>query len=299
MDKVDKLLKALDKVIKEEEDDLKEELEEFEGVDIVVKSINDYEKKISKLLRKQKKHFIKGINEYVAKDVALKDLVNYVMQDLTAADTFMEDMEGITMEFLELTIKELCTMLMEAIDKDVQFEVFSERTTDWIKSWSKDLADLMKLNTHESIEKVLNEALENGEGIPKIIDKLKELPDFNRNRAKATAITEMLTAHSRSQWESYMQSPAVTEKTWKHSGGKGIKPREDHVALDGTSVAVDKEFSVGGESAQYPRDPNLTAKQRVNCHCAMGPKVDQSIIKLSKEEKLKLREEALKEMGAL
>jgi hypothetical protein len=299
MDKVSRLLKALDKVIKEEEEDLKEELEEFEGVDTVIQSINAYEKKIAKLLRKQKKHFVKGIDEYVAKDVALKDLVNYVMQDLTAADTFMEDMEGITTEFLEATIKELCTMLMDSIDKDVQFEVFSGRTTEWVKSWSKDLAELMKLNTHTAIEEILNQALEDGEGIPKIIDKLKELPEFNRNRAKTTAITETLTAHSRSLWESFMQSPCVTEKTWKHSGGKGIKPRADHVSLDGTSVAVDKEFSVGGESAQYPRDPSLSAKQRVNCHCTMGPKIDQNIIKLSKEEKLKLREEALKEMGAI
>jgi hypothetical protein len=299
MDKITKLLRELDKVIKADDDDLKEELEEFEEVDTVVKSINDYEKKVAKVLRKQKKYFIKGINEYVSKDVALKELVNYVMQDLTASDTFLEDMEDVTRDFLELTIKELCIVLMANIDKDVPFEVFSERTTDWIKSWSKDLASLMKINTHESIEKILNEALESGEGIPKIVDKLKDLPAFDRNRAKTTAITEMLTAHSRSLWESFMQSPAVTEKTWKHSGEKGIKPRADHVSLNGTSVAVDKEFSVGGESAQYPRDPSLSAKQRVNCHCTMGPNIDQDIIKLSKEEKLKLREEALKEMGSL
>ena len=299
MDKVSKLLKAIDKIIKEEEIDLTEELAEFEGVDIVVKAIDDYEKKIAKLLRKQKKHFTSGINEYIAKDVSLKDLINYVMEDLTATDTFTDDMEGINNSFFNKIIKELCKELMNAIDKDVPFEIFSEKTTEWIKSWSKDLAKLMKLNTHESIGKILNDALENGEGIPKIVDKLKELPDFDRNRAKTTAITEMLTAHSRSQWESYMQSPVVTEKTWKHSGSKGIKPREDHVSLDGTSVAVDKTFTVGGESAQYPRDPSLSAKQRVNCHCVLGPKVDQDIIKLSKEEKQKLREEALKEMDAL
>lgn len=299
MDKVERLLKALDKVIKEEEDDLKDELEEFEGVDTVIKSINNYEKKIAKLLRKQKRYFIKGINEYISKDASLKDIINYVMQDLTAADTFVQDMEETTKGFLNKTISELCSMLMEAIDKDVMFEVFSEKTTEWIKSWSKDLAVLMKLNTHTAIENILNQALENGSGIPEIVEVLKDLPEFDRKRAKVTAITETLTAHSRSQWESYMQSPAVTEKTWKHSGGKGIEPREDHIALSGTSIAVDKEFTVGGELAQYPRDSSLSAKQRVNCHCTLGPKVDENIIGLSKEEKLKLREEALKEMGEL
>ena len=298
MDKINKLLKSLDKIIKEEEADLEEQLEDIEGLDVVIDSINKYEKKISKLLRKQKKHYIDGINEYISKDVALKDLINYVMQDLTATDTFMSSMSDTTSEFLEVTIKELCTMLMDTIDKDVQFEVFSQRTVDWIKSWSNELGELMNINTHKALEDLLNTALENGEGIPKIIDTLKDIPEFDRNRARVTAITEMLTAHSMSQWESYMQSPAVVGKTWKHSGGKGISPRADHTSLDGTTVNVDEAFSVGGEDAQFPRDTGLSAKQRVNCHCTLGPSVDESIIKLSKDEKLKLREEALKELEA-
>lgn len=299
MDKIDKLLKSLDKIIKEDEEDLKEELEDFEGVDNVVKAINIYEKKIAKLLKKQKKHYTKGIEEYVSKDVSLKDLFNYVMQDLTAADSFIEDMKDITMSFLETTISDLCSIIMDNIDKDVVFEVFSEKTTNWIQKWSEDLADIMNLNTHKAIESVLSNALEDGEGIPKIVEKLKELPEFDRNRAKTTAVTETLAAHSRSQWESYMQSPAVVEKVWKHSGSKGIDPREDHVALDGVCIKVDEAFTVGGEEAQHPRDTSLSAKQRVNCHCVLGPTVDENIIKLSKEEKLKLREEALKELGAL
>lgn len=298
MDKISSLIKSLNSIIKEDELSLEDELGEIEGLETVIDSINKYEKKVAKLLRKQKKHYTGGINEYVAKDVALKDLINYVMQDLTAADTFISDMAGITIEFLELTIKELCTIMMDTIDKDVQFEIFSQSTVDWINSWSYDLGKLMHINTTKALEILLNEALENGDGINKIVDTLKDFPEFDRHRAKVTAITEMLTAHSRSLWESYMQSPAVTGKTWKHSGGKGIEPRADHVALDGTTINVDEAFTVGGEEAQFPRDTSLSAKQRVNCHCTLGPSVDQDIIKLSKEEKLKLREEALKELEA-
>lgn len=298
MDKITSLIKSLNSIIKEDEVSLEDEIGEIEGLETVIDSINKYEKKVAKLLRKQKKHYTSGINEYVAKDVALKDLINYVMQDLTASDTFINDMAGITIEFLELTIKELCTIMMDTIDKDVQFEIFSQSTVDWINSWSYDLGELMHINTTKALEILLNEALENGEGINKIVDTLKDFPEFDRHRAKVTAITEMLTAHSRSLWESYMQSPAVTGKTWKHSGGKGIEPRADHVALDGTTINVDETFTVGGEEAQFPRDTSLSAKQRVNCHCTLGPSVDQDIIKLSKEEKLKLREEALKELEA-
>lgn len=294
--KIDRLLKALDKVIKEDEADLTNELEEFDGVDTVVDYINKYETKIAKLLRKQKKHFSDGINEFISKDVALKDLINYVMQDLTATDTFVSDMEGITSEFLEKSITELCTMLMDSIDKDVQFEVASQKTLDWIASWSQSLGELMNLTTYSSLENLLNNAIDEGEGMSKIIDDLKDLSEFNRDRAKTTAITEILTAHSRSLWESYMQSPAVVEKTWKHSGSKGNDSRKEHVALDGVSIPVDEKFDVGDDKGLYPRDTSLSAKQRIKCHCTLGPKTDENIIKLSKEEKLKLREEALKEM---
>lgn len=298
MDKVNNLIKSLNSIIKEDEISLEDEIGEIEGLETVIDSINKYEKKVAKLLRKQKKHYISGINEYVAKDVALKDLINYVMQDLTAADTFIADMSDITIEFLELTIKELCTIMMDTIDKDVQFEIFSQSTVDWINNWSYELSELMNINTSKALENLLNQALENGEGINKIVDTLKDFPEFDRHRAKVTAITEMLTAHSRSLWESYMQSPAVTGKTWKHSGGTAIEPRVDHVALDGTTVNIDEAFIVGGEEAQFPRDTSLSAKQRVNCHCTLGPSVDKDIIKLSKEEKLKLREQALKELEA-
>lgn len=43
---------------------------------------------------------------------------------------------------------------------------------------------------------------------------------FERNRARATARTEVLTASSQANWESFMQSPAVEGKEWKQSGAK-------------------------------------------------------------------------------
>lgn len=213
MDKINNLIKSLNFIIKEDEANLEEEIGEIEELETVIDSINKYEKKLAKLFRKQKKHYIDGINEYIAKDVALKDLINYVMQDLTAADTFINSMSDITIEFLQITIKELCTIMMDTIDKDVQFEVFSQRTIDWISNWAFQLGQLMQINTSKALETLLNNALENGEGINKIVEELKELPEFDRRRAKVTAVTEMLTAHSRSLWESYSQSPAVTGKT--------------------------------------------------------------------------------------
>ena len=293
MDKLGRLLKAIDLIVKEEADELEEKIAEFPAVDATLTAIEVYEKKVANLLRRQKKHFIDGINKFIAKENTLGEILNHVTQNLFASDEFTQEMGEETATFLESTISELTSAIMESIDDEVSFSTFSKRTVDWITTWSKDLAELMKISTHNEVEAALSLAIDNGEGIPDAIKRLKDLPSFNRNRARATAITEILTASSHSQYEAYKQSPAVTGKKWKHTGKKKNKPRQDHVKLNGTIVAIDDTFDVGGEEAQYPRDPSLSAKQRVFCHCTMGPEVDSKILALSKEEKGKLRDEAL------
>jgi uncharacterized protein with gpF-like domain len=298
--KIDRLLKSLNAIIKAEEEDeeITDVVPEFPGLDKVPKYIEDYEKKVAKLLRNQRKYFLNGVKDYVQKDITIEGLINYLSQNLFASDEFLADMENETKEFLTLTITELSTEIMDAIDKDVAFQVLSKKTTDWIDSWSKDLAELMELNTHQSLEDALKKVIEEGGSIADAEIAIKNLPKFDRKRARTTAITEILTASSRSQWESYSQSPAVTKKKWKHSGSKKNNPRKEHEDLDGTEVKVDDPFDVNGNEADYPRDPSLPASERVNCHCAMGPVVDPDIIGLSKEEKEQLREEALKEMNS-
>ncbi|APJ11158.1 hypothetical protein BSL056_09400 [Bacillus safensis] len=73
--------------------------------------------------------------------------------------------------------------------------------------------------------------------------ELKDLPEFSRKRAR---VTEVLTASSVAQHESYVQSPAITGKKWKHSGGKKNQSRESHVQLDGTIIPLDEEFEIPG-----------------------------------------------------
>ncbi|BDG48785.1 phage minor head protein [Parageobacillus sp. KH3-4] len=306
MSKVEQLLQSLNAFIQkaEEEDDekLTDVVPDFPGLEILPKIVEDYEKKIAKLLRNQRKLYLKEMKAFVSKDdkPTLEAILQYFTNNLFATDEFAEEFGEVTAEFLQLTIEELCKKLMESIDPDIPFVETSTQTTNWVKDWSTKLADLMQLNTHKAIEKVLTDAIENGDSIQDVELKMKDLPEFDRKRARTTAITEILTASSRAQWESYMQSPAVVKKKWKHSGSKKNQPRENHVAMDGVEVGVDEEFKIegSGETCQYPRDPSLSAKERVNCHCTMGPVVDESILGLSQEEKEQLRQEALKELNS-
>lgn len=296
MEKVNKLLQSIALVIKADDDELKDLIENFPEVDQLMKYVEKYEKKIAKLLKAQKKHFIDKVESLVAKDendITVLALLQMLMSEFFETDDFEQDMTEASQSFFNESVSTLVASIMDMIDKDIQFEILSQRTLDWIESWSADLASLMKLSSHEAIETIFAESIEAGEGIPKIVSKLKELPEFDRARARKTAITEVLTASSVSQHEAYTQSPAVTGKTWLHSGSRKNSPRPHHVDLSGTTIAMDEKFDVGGHAADYPRDTSLPAKERVYCHCALSPSVDENILGLTKEEKEEIRRSVL------
>lgn len=306
MQKIDKLLISLNEWIeKADTDDFTDSLPaDLEVLDMLPGYVEDFEKEIAKLLRKQKKYFIDGIKNYTKKDavekgIKIKDIINFVTGSLFGADTFAKSLSKAARKFLDYTMKDMTTAFMNAIDPDIQFNIFSKRTTKWIDSWSDELGKIMKINSHKAVERVLNEGLEKGKGIKEIARELEKLPQFDRLRARRTAQTEVLAACSASQYESYLQSPAVTGKKWRHSGSKGIDPRENHVAYDGTIVPVEEPFVLpdSGEECMFPRDSSLSAKERVECHCVMSPAVDNDILGLSEEEKQKIREETLKELS--
>ncbi|MBU0444400.1 phage minor head protein [Bacillus amyloliquefaciens] len=293
MNKTDKLLESLNVFIQKAEESEREKLVEsvpdFPGLSKIPGFVEEYEKGIARLLRRQRKKFLDGLKGFVSKDSkeTLEAILVFFTQNLFAEDDFEVEFQELTEGFLQQTIEELAEVIMDSIDPEVPFQVLSNRTINWIKDWSKKLARIMKLNTHEAVENVLTDAIENGTSIQDIELTLKDLPQFDRKRARTTAITEVLAASSAAQQEAYSQSPAVIAKKWRHSRGKKNNPRENHMSLDGTVVGVDEEFTIpsSGETCVYPRDSKLSAKERVNCHCVIGPVVDQRILGLSSEKK--------------
>lgn len=299
MDRLERLFKAINSIVKEEADELKDEIADFPALDATLTAIETYEVKVAGLFRRQKKHFIDGLKTLIAKDeFEHMTKVADLMVKLYEADDFADSMADYTEDFLLDVIEEIVAEIMKSIDEDVAFNTLSSKATTWINEWSKDLAEMMKLTTHSEIEKVISTVIETGESIDKAIKRLRELPEFDRARARTTAITEVLRANSVAAHEAYVQSPAVIQKVWKHSGSKKNKPRQAHVNLSGTVIGIDEKFDVNGQQALYPRDKDLPAEEVINCHCVLGPVVDPAILGLSKEEKQRLRDLAIAEYEA-
>lgn len=108
----------------------------------------------------------------------------------------------------------------------------------------------------------------------------------------------MLRANSVSAQEAYIQSPAVSEKKWRHTGARKNNPRKNHVDMDGQIVPVNETFELIGTDGvtyypMYPRDTILPPSESVNCHCIHQPIVDKEIIGLSIEEREKLQKNCI------
>ena len=298
---VTKLLKAINLIAKDDDDELADAIKEYDEIDYLIKQVNAFEKDIYKLFKAQKKYYVDAAEGFVSKaeltDTKMMDFYNYMKQDLFAADEFAKAMGTRTATMLGDTIEVVTSKVMDMLDKDVSFNTLSGRTKAWIENWSEDLASLMQLNTHVALEAALTDVINEGKGIPDAVKVIKDLPGFTRDRARTTAITEILTANSASQQEAYMQSPAVTKKKWRHSGPKKIKPRKAHVELSGTEVDTEDAFNVNGYGGDYPRDPRLPAKERINCHCVLQPVVDRKILGLPAVDKEAIRAAAMKEFN--
>lgn len=289
---IETLVKNIDLLIKADEKELKQDLKQYIALDYTLKRIEELEELTYKLLQEQLKHYIKGATKFISK-ASVKDIINYVKQDLFASDDFVKKYGKEFKKFLNITTKELTNAYLKSIDKELFFKFFTSRTTEWINSWSIELAELIHVTSIKELNKIFKVGLEDGIGIKEIANNLRNSYGFSRTRAKRIALTEVLTAHSHAAFESAIQNPSVDRVMWRHSGARGIKPRPNHVALDGKTIKKGELFDLGTEMAQYPRDTNLSAKERVNCHCLLQQVVNDDILGLTLEERQALQNESI------
>lgn len=98
-----------------------------------------------------------------------------------------------------------------------------------------------------------------------------------RSRAMTVAYTEIGRTYSVAHQAAMERDSALVpnlHKRWLKSGK--LHPRAAHVEADGQIVAWNEPFIVDGEALMYPRDPNGSAGNTINCGCHSIPVVDGS-----------------------
>lgn len=293
------LLKAIDAYLQKADDDLEEALED-EGYcepKKTVKTISELEDEIAEALLEETDYFLSAAEKAVDLDTFAKEIwPGIVLNDELRAKLaliFLERFTEFVPEFTEYYVK--------ATDKGLKVKKVSKRTTAWIKNWSEELADIMQLNSHKEIERILNKGLEDGIGIEEFTRNIMDSGIRDEHyKARRTAVTEVLTAHRAAQQEAFVQSPAVEEKMWRHTGIYIHKPRKNHKDMDGQRVPVGEPYELTGADGgkyypMYPGDTSLPPGERIECHCISQGIVSEAILGLSLEERKRLQQEALDE----
>lgn len=293
------LIKAIDRYLAKADDDLADELEAEDRAlpEDSVKMVSDMEEGVAAALVAQTKYYIKEIK----KRNTVTELLA-VFDEIKEKDIYCDEIAVVAAEQFKKYVPKMVVGYVDKVDSGIKITEISKRTAAWIDDWSKELAEIMKLNSQNEIETILQKCLADGDGI---IEASKAILDSGIRdeyyKARRVAVTEMLRAHNVSKHEARMQCPCITQKKWRHTGGYKNQPRENHVAMDGQTVDKDKPFElVGADGATYypmfPVDASLPAAEAINCHCIAEDVVDESILGLSTEERQRLRDEALAAM---
>jgi len=98
-----------------------------------------------------------------------------------------------------------------------------------------------------------------------------------RSLAMTVAYTEIGRDYSIAQDASLQQAGSIVpdlRKRWLKSGK--LHPRVSHVQANNQIVRYDQPYLVDGEKLMFPRDPNGSAGNTINCGCHSIPVVDGS-----------------------
>lgn len=294
------LIKAIDAYIRKADDKLFDELgaQGYAKPKKTLKYAQEIEDGVAEALLEETDYFLAEAEKAIDLEAFAKD----IWPSVKINDDLKSKLAYVFIKNFKTFMPEYIGYYLALTDKELKLLQVTKRTTAWIKSWSEELGKIMQLNSHSEIERILEKGVNNGSGIAEFTrDILESGIRDEYYKARRVAVTEVLTAHRAAQQEAFMQSPAVSEKMWKHTGEYRNEPRQNHIDMDGQRVPVDEPFELIGANGgtynpMFPGDPILPPEERINCHCIEQPVVSEKILGLPLEERQRLQQEAIDSM---
>ena len=294
------LIKAIDAYIQKADDGLADALgaEGYIKPKKTLKYAQDIEDSVEEALLEETDYILAEAE----KAVDLETFAADIWPGVKLNDAAKSKLATVFTERLSEFLPEYIGYYIAQTDRGLKLTQVSKRTLAWVKSWSKDLGEIMQLNSHKEIERILEKGLAEGQGMAEFTRAILDSGIRDEYyKARRVAVTEVLRAHSVAQQEAYMQSPAVSEKMWKHTGEYRNEPRQNHVDMDGQRVPVEEPYELIGADGgtyepMYPRDPLLPPEDSINCHCISQPVVSEETLGLPLEERQRLQQEAIDAM---
>jgi len=144
----------------------------------------------------------------------------------------------------------------------VSFDLLNPKFLDWIKEFGAEKVTEINDTTKGKLSKTLTEGITEGEGIPKLRDRVSSvMTEAKTSRAELIARTETASTVNFGNIET-MVSGGVKKHTWLTAIDGRERP--SHAAINGETVNIGEPFRNG---LLYPGDPNGDASEVCNCRC--------------------------------
>lgn len=239
---------------------------------IMLQSMNQFEKAYHSFLlviEKDVIHFLKSQESNKVKKAQNKVMTGLaiVLQDfLKSKDaSYAKKLNDIYSAFSNPLMSNVANIVASEMAKDKKAESLSVQANKWLDAHTIKFSNQVQKTTYEA---VIN-AIKNSKDINDAIQKLRELPEFDWKRARATARTETIAASNGGTLEGWRQSDVIGGKEWMCANSSNS--RDTHKAADGQIVLLEDPFIVGGCKLMHPADSSLgaNAEEVVNCRCTM------------------------------
>lgn len=128
---------------------------------------------------------------------------------------------------------------------------------------------LVKWN-EQKIQSSVMQGILQGESIPKIARRMREVTDMDYKASIRNARTSITSAQNGGRMDAYHRAEDMgihQKKQWLAT--LDDRTRHEHVDLDGQRRELDEPFEVDGYEIMFPGDPSADPAMVYNCRCTM------------------------------
>lgn len=200
--------------------------------------------------------------QYAEKHGMDKVVAAFVLYSVLANEKGIERINGSLDRVYKVNFEQVARALGVTSGKDVDVQKLLSR---YDKRAYRRLVNESKLR--RDIAKCVTAMVKRGWSYPKIIKQIRVEFRKSHNSAKLIARTENVRITNQGRFDAGKDAERLglkTVKIWHHSGA--AHPRQDHLGIDGESVPLESEFSIG---MMYPGDPAGGPENCCNCGCFM------------------------------
>jgi hypothetical protein len=172
---------------------------------------------------------------------------------------------------LEVAALESAKLVIEELTGGKKFldliDLARSSIMDWLTNYAAEKVVGVQKTTKKIIRKALSEGQQEAESLKDIAKRVRAETGGEIGKARAITIarTEVGAATAVGADAAADASGLTIDKEW--CATEDARTRPPHAAADGQTVAMDEDFTVGGEALKYPKDPNGSAALTINCRC--------------------------------